>query len=281
MRAHPLKRMAARTAAAAMVAGGLILGFAGIPALAATPPGGTYTVLGDSYSAGSGGGMEAGPCLQSPNGYGSDFAAANGLSMTNLACYGATISQVSALQVPLVPPTTRLVTLTVGANDVGAGQVAAACLLGTPETCQGAIAGAQAKLALLPGQVSALTQTIRAQVPQAQVLFMGYPHLLEPANMAALGYPPAEVAAAVAVNAAVDQLNAVLAQSVQRSGAGFVPVAGLFDGHGFPSPDSWLVSPFVSLPLAFHPTAEGYASGYAAALQGVQLSPPLYAEVWR
>lgn len=75
MRANPIKKLAARTAAAAFVAGGLILGFSGAPALAAPPPAGTYTVVGDSYSAGSGGGGEAGPCAVSPHGYGNVFAA--------------------------------------------------------------------------------------------------------------------------------------------------------------------------------------------------------------
>lgn len=260
-----------------MVAGGLLAGFAGVPALAAPP--GSYTVLGDSYSAGSGGGMEAGPCLQSPNGYGDVFAAANGLSMTNLGCYGATIGQVAATQVPLIPSSTRLITLTVGANDVGSGQVAQACLVGTPQMCQGALAAAEALLVQLPAQVKALAKDIRSVAPQAQVLFLGYPHLFEPANM--IGFPDAQVQAAVAVNAAVDQLNSVLEQSVQRSGAAFVPVDGHFSGHAFPAPDSWLVSPFVSALLAFHPTASGYANGYAAALTNVKLGPPLYAGVWR
>lgn len=282
MRAHPLKKLAARTATAALLAGGLILGFTGVPALAAPPPAGTYTVLGDSYSAGSGGGQEAAPCMQSPYGYGSDYAAANGLAMANLACYGATIDQVAALQVPLIPSSTRLITLTVGGNDVGAGAVAAACLSGTAGVCAAAIAGAQAKLAMLPAQLKALTQDIRSEVPRAQVIYMGYPHLLEPANMAAMQYPAELVAAAAAVNGAVDQLNAVLAQGAQRSGASFVSVTAAFDGHGFPSADSWLVPPFNPYnPFAFHPTAGGYASGYAATLQIVQLNPPLYAGVWR
>lgn len=262
-----------------MVAGGLILGFSGLPATAAPPPAGSYTVLGDSYSAGSGGGLETGPCLQSPNGYGDVFAAANGLSMTQLACYGATIDQVTSRQLPLIPRSTRLVSLTVGANDVGSGQVAAACLLGTPEMCQVSIAAAQAKLATLPGQVTALTRAIRAEVPRAQVVFMGYPQLFEVGNM--VGFTPAQVQAAMTVNAAVGQLNAVLARSVEASGATFVSVHAQFAGHAFPGPDSWLVSPFVSQALAFHPTAAGYANGYAAALQSAPLSPPLYAGVWR
>lgn len=201
--------------------------------------------------------------------------------MTNLACYGATIDQVSTTQVPYIPKTTRLVTATVGANDVGAGQVAAACLTGTAVHCQGALAMAQGKLALIPGQVGTLVKDIRAKVPGAQVVFLGYPHLLEPAAMAASGYPAETVAAAGAVNAAVDQLNAVLAGSAVDSGASFISVTEAFDGHGFPSAGSWLVSPFDSPPLAFHPTASGYASGYAAALQSVKLSPPIYAGVWR
>lgn len=122
-------------------------------------------------------------------------------------------------------------------------------------------------------------QDIRSVVPRAQVVFLGYPHLFEPENMT--GFPAAQVQAAVAVNAAVDQLNSVLAQSVQRSGATFVRVDGYFSGHAFPALDSWLVSPFVSPLLAFHPTASGYANGYAAALTNVKLSPPLYAGVWR
>lgn len=198
--------------------------------------------------------------------------------MTNVGCYGATIRQVAVTQVQDIPATTRLITLTVGANDVGAGQVAASCLVGTPQMCQVALAAAEAPMVQLPSQVKALVKEIRSVAPRAQVLFLGYPHLFEPENM--VGYPDAQVQAAVSVNAAVDQLNSVLAHSVQRSGATFVPVAGYFAGHSFPALDSWLVSPFVSLPLAFHPTAAGYTNGYAAALANVKLSPPLYAGAW-
>lgn len=280
MRAHSFRKLAARTAAAAVVVGGLILGFSGLPATAAPPPAGTYTVLGDSYSAGSGGGGESFPCFQSPNGYGNVFATTNGLSVTNLACYGATIGAVKNSQVSGIPSTSRLISLTVGANDVGSGQVAVACLTQTLVVCQGALAAAQAQLALLPGQILGLTKSIRAKAPRAQVVYMGYPHLFEVGNL------PLDVAPiAMTINSMVDQLNGVLAQSAVDSGARFVSVTGYFDGHGYPSADSWLIPPFVPVPLpvplAFHPTAAGYAYGYAAALQNTKLSPALYAGVWR
>ncbi|MHA7304803.1 SGNH/GDSL hydrolase family protein [Arthrobacter sp. TMN-49] len=275
-----LKKLAARTGAAALLSLGLIAGFAGVPATAAPPPAGTYTVLGDSYSAGSGGGGESFPCFQSPNGYGNVFATTNGLAMTNLACYGATIGEVKDSQVPLIPSSSRLISLTVGANDVGSGQVAVACLTGTLEMCQGALGAAQAGLTQLPAQILGLTKSIRAEAPRAQMVYMGYPHLLEAGNL-----PPDVAPIAMTINAMVDQLNAVLAQSAVDSGARFVPVTDYFDGHGYPSADSWLIPPFVPVPLpvplAFHPTAVGYAYGYAAALQNTKLSPALYAGVWR
>jgi lysophospholipase L1-like esterase len=276
MRTHTFRKVAARTVAAAVVAGGLIFGFSGLPATAAPPPAGTYTVIGDSYSAGFGGGSE-GNCYQSPNGYGNVFATANGLSFENLACYGATIDAVKNLQVSRIPSTTRLISLTVGANDVGSGQVGVACLTQPLVVCQGALAEAQAQLALLPAKVKGLTKSIRAKVPRAQVVYMGYPHLFEVGNL-----PPQLAPLATTINATVDQLNAVLAQSAVDSGARFVSVTGYFDGHGYPSGDSWLIPPFPGLEaLAFHPTAAGYANGYAAALQNTKLSPPLYAGVWR
>ena len=211
------------------------MGVSGLPATAAPPPAGTYTVLGDSYSAGSGGGSESFPCFQSPHGYGDVFASANGDSMTNLACYGATIGAVKNSQVPLIPSSSRLISFTVGANDVGSGQVAVACLTGTLEY-QGALAAAQAQLALLPAQILGLTKSIRAKAPRAQMVYMGYPHLIEVGNLAMAGATQEEIGAAMAVNGAVDQLNGVLVQSAGDSGARFVSVPSYFDGHGYPRP---------------------------------------------
>ena len=53
-----------------------------------------YTVMGDSYSAGSGAGGETGPCRQSTAGYANDVAALTGAALTNIACSGNTITEV-------------------------------------------------------------------------------------------------------------------------------------------------------------------------------------------
>ena len=252
-----------------MLSLGLIAGVAGVPATASPAPSVTYTVMGDSYSAGSGGGGEAGLCQQSPNGYGNDYAAATGKVMANLACYGATTADVMGAQVPLIPATTKLVTLTVGANDIGTGQVQAACLAAPQSpSCTAELGAALKKMTELPKKIKSLVRSIKAAVPAAKVALVGYPRLFEPNTMAQLNYPADQVQAARLMNGAADLLNATLAYSALTNGARFVPVAWAFSGHGIPSTEQWLVGPGdATNPFVFHPTATGYLSGYTAALR--------------
>ncbi|MHA7270438.1 SGNH/GDSL hydrolase family protein [Arthrobacter sp. HLT1-20] len=263
-----LRKLAARTGAAALLSLGLIAGVAGVPATAQSAPPVNYTVMGDSYSAGTGGGNEALPCLQSPNGYGNDYAAATGKVMLNLACYGATTSDVQSYQVPLLPATTKLVTLTVGGNDIGTGAVSAACLAAPQSpSCTAALSASLQKLTQLPAKIKSLVRAIKAKVPTAKIAFVGYPRLFEPGNMAALGYPADLVKAAKLMNGAADLLNTTLAISALSNGARFVPVAWAFAGHGIPSASPWIVGPGEANPFVFHPTAGGYLYGYTAALK--------------
>ncbi|MBG0741058.1 SGNH/GDSL hydrolase family protein [Paeniglutamicibacter antarcticus] len=268
MRAYPLRKFAARTGAAVLVSLGLVAGIAGVPATAQSALPVTYTVLGDSYSAGSGGGAETGLCLQSPNGYGTDYAAATGRVMANLACYGATTDSVQALQVPRIPATAKLVTLTVGGNDIGSGAVSAACLAAPQSpTCTAALTASLQKLTQLPTKIKSLVKAIKDKVPAAKIVFLGYPSLFEPNNMAAAGFPADQVAAARQMNGAAVLLNGVIAFSALTNGARYVPVMWTFAGHGIPSADQWIVGPGAGNPFVFHPNAAGYLHGYAAALK--------------
>ncbi|POH58878.1 SGNH/GDSL hydrolase family protein [Arthrobacter glacialis] len=269
MNSLSLRKLAARTGVAALLSLGLIAGVAGVPATAQSAPPVNYTVMGDSYSAGTGGGAEVLPCLQSPNGYGNAYAAATGKVMLNLACYGAKTEDVQTYQVPLIPTTTKLVTLTVGGNDIGTGDVSAACLA-APESavCTAALKASLQKLTLLPGKIKLLVKAIKAKVPSAKIAFVGYPRLFEPGNMAQLGYPADQVKTAKLMNGAADLLNTTLAISALSNGARYVPVAWAFAGHGIPSgPAQWIVGPGEANPFVFHPNAAGYVSGYTSALK--------------
>ena len=239
---HPWKVLAARTGAAVLMTVGLIVGVAGVPATAQSTPV-NYTVLGDSFSAGTGGGDESGPCLQSPNGYGNVYAAATGRTLANLACFGATTEQVRNEQIPLIPTSTTLVTLTVGANDVGSGALAEACTA-APQSpaCTTALASSLSQLRSLPAKIKATVKAIKAKVPTAKVVLLGYPRLFEPNTMAAAGYSPEQVSTATTMNVATDLVNGVL--RFVRS----APAQGLFRLRG------------PSMGMAFRRTPRGSSS---------------------
>ncbi|MEO6531512.1 MAG: SGNH/GDSL hydrolase family protein [Specibacter sp.] len=263
-----LRKLAARTGVAALLSLGLIAGVAGVPATAQQAAPVTYTVMGDSYSAGTGGGAEALPCLQSPNGYGNAYAAATGKTMLNVACYGAKIDDVQMYQVPLIPATTKLITLTVGGNDIGTGDVSAACLAAPQSaTCTAALNASLQKLTQLPTSIKKLVKSIKLRVPAAKIAFVGYPRLFEPGNMALLGYPADQVKTAKLMNGAADLLNTTIAISALANGARYVPVAWAFAGHGIPSASQWIVGPGDVNPFVFHPTKDGYLYGYTSALR--------------
>ncbi|WP_427016658.1 SGNH/GDSL hydrolase family protein [Pseudarthrobacter sp. P1] len=276
-----LRGRAARLGAVAAVSMGLVAGAVAAPATAASTSGNgkspaaaansvKYTALGDSFTAGSGAGNEAGLCRRSPQAYAPVDAAALGVQLRgNLGCFGATTADVQATQVPSMSPATDVATLTVGGNDVGSGLVTAACLP-DPATvaCQSALQAAEVSMAALPGKLTALFDSIRGQAKHARIIVVGYPHLFEPATMAALGYPESLVQAANAVNTATDRLNLVLARTADADGATFIDVTGTFAGHGYPSAAQWIN--FGSDPTYFgnlHPNALGQSLGYAAAVK--------------
>ena len=241
---------------------GLVVGVSAIPA-AASPPS-TYFGLGDSIAAGTGATMPTDlsvPCLQSPLAYPTQLGAAR-----NLGCYGATTSDVQSTQVPQLPGDVRNVTLTVGANDVGAGNVAITCET-LPAQCQQAIAySTLVLLPQLPAKLAATISAVRAKAPGAHVTLTGYPLLFT-----VPGLPPSEQAIATEINAATTALNQTIAFTALTHGARYADVTLLFYGHGIGSPDPWINSLTVNAvtawdPGSFHPNAAGYTRGYVRAV---------------
>jgi lysophospholipase L1-like esterase len=278
-------RWSARLAAVAALA--LVAGLTTTPATAADapsqPPAPVYIALGDSYAAGTGGGAYIAPpaglpaeCLQTAGAY---PALRN--ATLNLACAGATTVDVAAVadSYAAALKKAQVVTVTVGGNDVDAVQAAVACTAsaGSP-ACHAALYNSLAvKLRELPGRISAMLDTIKKKAPRARIVLTGYPRLftVSPALTAEQNQ------AASMMNSAADLLNATIGYSAIVNRVAYVGVAGRFSGHGIGSADPWLVppgglcepsstcspSPFD----AFHPSAKGYAEGYAAALAAARV----------
>lgn len=238
----------------------------------------SYVALGDSYAAGQGAGYYRNDCLQSRLGYPARLDALRTIRLrANAACSGATTADVIATQASALNRGTRLVTLTVGGNDLNVAGVAAACAAGPSPGCQAAINSALALLAAPPGGTSVLGArlaatytTVATAAPKARILVTGYPYLFEPP---APDNPNA--ATIVAVNNATTALNATIAAAVagaRAAGAAieYVDVTGRFAAHGIGSAEPFLV---VTGPDAFHPNAAGYRAYAHALIAALRAAP--------
>jgi lysophospholipase L1-like esterase len=252
-----------------------VIALAGFVTIGALPASGAnssiiaYVALGDSYAAGWGADAAdpEDPCQRSAQGYPALLNSQKRIELeANAACKGATTSDVISTQLSALKPDTRLVTLTVGGNDLNVADVAATCT--TPgvtaaqciEEIRNAVAPAQ--LQALGSHLIDLYGEVAEAAPGARIVVTGYPHLFDPAP----GSPNAAII--TALNAATDQLNATIKQAVTLTqnadvNIRYVDVTAEFAGHGIFSPN-----PFINPPgteAAFHPNALGY-SVYAIAI---------------
>jgi lysophospholipase L1-like esterase len=254
---------------------------AGALPAAAAPSTVDYVALGDSYAAGTAHG-----CSQS--GYPALLAdgSQSRISLTtNAACSGATISEVADNQLSALERHTRLVTLTVGAANLGLSRVLDACTNPqTPDACRAEIGRALALVQGCPvdegtlgGDLIELYGKVAKATPGARIVVTGYPLLFDPpaAN------DPDRVAK-TAINKATTDLNCVIKQAVAATQATYaniyyVDVTEEFAGHGIVNPNNpsdFIHGLFTCDPPrpecrdleAFHPTAAGYAA-YAEAIK--------------
>lgn len=230
-------------------------------ASAARPAPVVYDALGDSYASGYGVGPYS-ACGQSAAAYALHIDGRKHIALDDfVACAGATTaSLVSGGQLDALDSQTRLVTLSIGGNDIGWSNAVRACLGGTDAQCAGSIALVRGVVqSQLPGRLDALDAQIAADAPNASVLVVGYPRLFSPEYGDYLGASTAEQQA---LNDGADLIDSVIAAAAQAHGFQFVDVTRRFDGHGVNSDDPWITSP--SDPAALHPNTEGWQALTAA-----------------
>jgi lysophospholipase L1-like esterase len=260
-------------------------GFVAVGALpaAAAPRAVQYVALGDSYAAGTAAGGVLN-CRQSEDGYPTSLLDLGGRidlqANGNVACSGATTSEVVGNQLSALNGDTRLVTLTVGAANFDLSGLLAVCIQ-MPASCEAEIIDRLADLPELGSELTLLYANVAARAPRARVIVTGYPHLFEPT---AAFVDPGII---IAVNQATDELNAIIERSVAAANDAdinihYVDVTEEFAGHGIVTPITNPSDPSAFIhslsfingqpdPEAFHPTAAGYdayADAIAAALPG-------------
>jgi lysophospholipase L1-like esterase len=265
--------MAARSPAAAVVAAvaWAPVAWAAVACADADHPGPSpigsgagYVALGSSFAAGPGLEPVADePCFRSARNYPARVADALDLALTDVTCTGASID-VMPVQVESVTADTRLVTVTLGGNDVGyaAALDEYACLdIGLCTDAAVDSASVQARLAAVAGRLSDTLATVRERAPEARIVLVGYPRIVPSGGEVCPDMPLTGEHAAFAADVG-ERLDAALRDAASTAGADFVDVYAASSERGVCEPDDpWVgglppgTAPSGS--FAFHPTPEG------------------------
>jgi lysophospholipase L1-like esterase len=263
-----------------------------------------YVALGDSYAAGPLVPVQTGQpvgCLRSSRNYPSVVAETLGVSdFRDVSCSAATTEHLTGPQnVPLGvnPPQldaltsdTDLVSVTIGGNDIGFGEIISECARRSPLQPTGSAcedhytAGGTDQLAerieAAAPQVAGALAAIDERSPDARVLLVGYPAILPdegPGCYPVVPFSPGDVAYLRQVEKA---LNAMLADEASGAGVDYVDTYTPSIGHDvcrLPG-TKWIEGLVPTAPAApVHPNALGMAGIGAVVAGAVADETPLAA----
>ncbi len=283
----------ARRAAGAVLAIGLLMGVTACENVApsgdamalAAPAPIKYAALGDSFSSGEGAPPDLvanDPCHKAAAAWPRRLDADSSLisSLDHRACSGAKTAQLLSAwssrglpaQIPSTPDSSiALVTLTIGGNDAGFGDIVATCVIWIcPSPTD----------AKLTTALTTLTTTLKDKVypalhkayPNARIAHVGYPRLTPaPGKTSSCAWlPRSDQTSAAGI---VDKLNnAIKAAATAASGITYVDVTNVMAGHELCTSSSWIKS----IPSAgqAHPTANGQKAMELAVAKALSIPIP-------
>ncbi|MFB9924105.1 SGNH/GDSL hydrolase family protein [Amycolatopsis halotolerans] len=260
----------------------VLLGLSGLAVPAAAATRGSiadeYVALGDSFAAGPLIFPQENfvPCFRSAVNYPHLVAKALGAKIfRDVTCSGATTAHILTtrqaglpIQLDAVSARTSLVTLTIGANDIGLAGLGLSCFNALPEpagvsckdtqTAGGADRGAQKVDSAAP-LIAAALDAIHAKAPRARILVTSYTDYIQPDGC----YPiqPVWARDASYIQGLVDRLARVTERVAGSHHAEFVDLITPAEGHdGCQLTQNWanVVVPGTTLGLVpLHPTALG------------------------
>lgn len=240
-----------------------------------------YVALGDSYTSGSLIPVQLDRpfgCERSDRNYPSLVSAAlRPAVFRDVSCGGATtanLSEPQRVRGGVNPPQlnaltarTDLVTLGIGANDIGFAEILGSCTTRSVTRPLGAACrdhyhrGGSDELAArvtsAAPRVAAALLAVRDRAPKAKVLVIGYPAIVSDAGLSCLPLSPGD---AGYLSRTFGRLNAMLAEQARVAGVEFVDTAAGSAGHDACQPPGarWVEGAVVTTPAApWHPNATG------------------------
>jgi lysophospholipase L1-like esterase len=231
-------------------------------------PGSRYVAMGSSYAAGFGIrplDPDAGACGRSELDYPHLVARSLHLKLDDVSCGGAVTANAldtpqgsAPPQIDAVTATTRLVTMTIGGNDVN--YVGTAIVCGQPNsTCVTTANPAQTDAAFeaLPGSLTQLIQAVRTKAPKAIIVFVTYVRLVPPTPCPALHYTPAATRLVASMGA---RLERVFVKEAEAEHVRLVDPYAIGATHGpcAKGANKWVAGLVATNGFEFHPTIAGH-----------------------
>jgi len=233
-----------------------------------------YAALGSSFGAGPGIGASApdspAQCHRSMENYAHLLAQKRGFALTDATCSGATTKSILEpwrslpAQLDAVGPQTKLVTITIGGNDVhfsaslGAWSCMNAAHAGVQTPACGSVPAAPGDEAFaeLESNLRKIVEGIHQRSPNAKIVFVDYVTVLPPAGDCPSKLPltgeELEQGRATAT-----RLAAVTKKVADDTGSGLVQASELTREHDVCSSDPWVNgAPSASVLVPYHPNAK-------------------------
>ncbi|MET0364703.1 MAG: SGNH/GDSL hydrolase family protein [Sphingobium sp.] len=238
--------------------------------------GANYVAMGSSFAAGAGiGPLQAGSparCGRTVNNYATLLAQRLHLFLTDVSCGGAVTANIlrpwSELpaQIDAVGPDTRLVTITIGGNDVGyaMGLMGGSCRAGAafrPGPCFPKPAGGEEAWRKLEQNLGEISQQVSTRAPKATLIFVQYVTLVPPVLCEATTLTPAE---AEEYRTLGQRLAEVTDRVARAHGATVLPIDRLSRDHSACSATPWSHGMSAGYDMKqgapWHPNSAGHAA---------------------
>jgi hypothetical protein len=250
-----------------------------------------YVSLGDSYAAGPLIPNQLPPfgCLKSDHNYAHLAAPSIGLTLRDPSCSGATtedMTQTQNVEPGPNPPQfnsldgeTKVVSLTIGGNDIGFSEVAESCITLNPfaTPCKdkydaGGHDQLAARIEAAAPKVAAVLQGIHSRAPNARVFVVNYPAIFPETGVGCWPQEPIGWGDVPYLRATEQRLNAMLASQAGANNASVVSWYQASVGHDSCKSQSvrW-VEPLVPGELAapIHPNKAGMQGAATALIAAV------------
>jgi len=213
-------------------------------------PGDGYVALGSSFASGFGISVQSTGCGRSSRDYAQLIAQRYRLKLTDATPQGKNPPQMTAIS-----PETKLITVTVGGNDIG--YIATAFTCGDPTNVCTEPPNLRLTLSATEDALERMFAKIKAAAPSATVILVTYPRVVGGKNCPALSVTDAE---ADLVRSMGEQLEQMFLTVVKNADAVLVDPYAAAGDHTACAPASqrWTAGHVAVDGFPYHPTALGH-----------------------